>query len=95
MKEMIRLKIMNLCQMDFDLLCSHINSLYWESLDGKCPFDLINKYINKNILDNLNIKKIDDDKVTLIPHLLGDKNRKNIKKYLDDKEIKEAHISLW
>lgn len=81
-------------QKDFDLLCSHINSLYRESLDGKCPFDLIYKYINKNILDNLNIKKIDDDKVTLTPHLLGDKNIQNIKKYLDDKEIKEAHISL-
>ena len=45
-------------QKGFDLLCSHINSLYRESLGGKCPFDLIYKYINKNILNNLNIKKI-------------------------------------
>lgn len=81
-------------QDDLDLLCSHINSLYRESLDGKCPFDLIENYISKEILNKLNIRKIDDHKVILNPYLLGDKNIQNIKKYLDDKEIKEAHISL-
>ena len=81
-------------QKELDLLCSHINSLYRESLDSKCPLDLIYNYIPKEILDKLNIKKIDDDKVLLNPYLLGDKNIQNIKKYLDDKEIKEAHISL-
>lgn len=81
-------------QKDLDLLCSHINSLYRESLTGKCPFDLIYDYIPKETLDGLNIKKIDDKKVMLNPYLLGDKNIQNIKKYLDDKEIKEAHISL-
>lgn len=81
-------------QNDIDLLCSHINSLYRESLDGKCPFDLINNYIPNEILNKLNIKKIDDDKVILNPYLLGNKNILNIKKYLDDKEIKEANISL-
>ena len=81
-------------QKDLDLLCSHINSLYRERLNGKCPFDLIENYIQKEILNKLNIKKIKDSKVILNPYLLGDKNIQNIKKYLDDKEIKEAHISL-
>lgn len=81
-------------QKDFDLLCSHINSLYRESLNGKCPFDLVENYIPKEILDKLNVRKIDGDKVILNPYLLKDKNIHNIKKYLDDKEIKEANISL-
>ena len=81
-------------QKDLDLLCSHINSLYRESLDGKCPFDLVENYISKDVLDKLNLKRIDDDKVVLVPKLLGDKNINNIKKYLDKKEIEEANISL-
>ena len=81
-------------QKDLDLLCSHINSLYRESLDGKCPFDLVENYISKNVLDKLNFKKIDDDKVVLVPKLLGDKNINNIKKYLDKKEMEEANITL-
>ena len=81
-------------QKDLDLLCSHINSLYRESLDGKCPFDLVENYISKDVLDKLNLKKIDDDKVVLVPKLLGDKNINNIKKYLDKKEMEEANITL-
>ena len=81
-------------QKDLDLLCSHINSLYRESLDGKCPFDLVENYISKDVLDKLNLKKIDDDKVVLVPKLLGEKNINNIKKYLGKKEIEEANITL-
>ena len=81
-------------QKDLDLLCSHINSLYRESLDGKCPFDLVENYISKDVLDKLNLKKIDDDKVVLVPKLLGEKNINNIKKYIDKKEIEEANITL-
>lgn len=81
-------------QKDLDLLCSHINSLYRESLDDKCPFDLVENYISKDVLDKLNLKKIDDDKVVLVPKLLGEKNINNIKKYLDKKEIEEANITL-
>ena len=81
-------------QKDLDLLCSHINSLYRESLDGKCPFDLVENYISKNVLDKLNLKRIDDDKVVLVPKLLGEKNINNIKKYLDKKEIEEVNIAL-
>ena len=81
-------------QKDLDLLCSHINSLYRESLDGKCPFDLVENYISKDVLDKLNLKRIDDDKVVLVPKLLGEKNINNIKKYIDKKEIEEANITL-
>lgn len=81
-------------QKDLDLLCFHINNLYRESLDGKCPFDLVENYISKDVLDKLNLKKIDDDKVVLVPKLLGEKNINNIKKYLDKKEIEEANITL-
>ncbi len=63
-------------------------------MNGNCPFDLIKKYIPEDILNKLNIRKIDDDKVILNPYLLGDKNIQNIRKYLNDKEIKEANISL-
>ena len=38
-------------QKELDLLCSHINSLYRESLNGKCPFELINKYIPLDIIN--------------------------------------------
>lgn len=81
-------------QHDLDLLCSNINSLYRKSLNGKCPFDLIGDYIPYEILEKLNLKKINDDKVLLTPQLLGDKNINNIKKYLDKKQIKEANIIL-
>lgn len=81
-------------QSDLNILCCHINSLYRESLNGKCPFDLVENYISKETLDKLNIKKIDEEKVILNPYLLGDKNIQNIKKYLNDKELKEANISL-
>lgn len=84
----------NYTQKDLDLLCSHINSLYRESLHGKCPFDLIYDYIPSKKLDKLNIKKIIDNKVILNPYLLEEKNIQNIRKYLDAKEIKEANISL-
>lgn len=44
-------------QKDLNLLCSHINSLYRKSLDGKCPFDLIYKYISLDKLNALEFKK--------------------------------------
>lgn len=81
-------------QNDINLLTSHANSLYRKILDGKCPFDLIYDYIPKEELDKLSIYKIQDDEVTLTPYLLGEKNINNIKKYLDDKDMKEANIIL-
>ncbi len=81
-------------QQEVDTLCSHINSLYRKSLNGKCPFDLIETYIPKETLDKINIRRINDDKVILNPYLLGNKNINNIKKHLDNKEIKEANLVL-
>jgi IS30 family transposase len=79
-------------QKDINLLCSHINSLYRKELDGKCPFDLIGKYIQTEKLNRLGLIQINPEKVTLIPELLGVKNIDNIKKYLDDNDIKKANI---
>lgn len=81
-------------QDDFDILCSHVNSLCRESLDGKCPFDLITQYIPVNILNKLNICKINPEDVTLTPELLGIKNINNIKKFLDKNDLKKANIRL-
>lgn len=79
---------------DIKLLCSHINSLYRDELDGKCPFDLISNYLSKSTIEKLGYKKINPEDVILIPELLGDKNIRNIKKYLDNKAIKKADIKL-
>ena len=81
-------------QNDLNLLCSHINSLFREKLNGKCPFDLIKNYISLEVIDKLGIKKINPLDVCLIPELLGEKNKNNIKKYLDEKDIKNANISF-
>ena len=81
-------------QVELNLLCSHINSLFRESLNGKCPFDLINKYISDNKLKKLGLEKIDPMEVRLIPELLGEKNINNIKKYLDKDDIKKANIKF-
>lgn len=81
-------------QKELNLLASHINSLLRESLGGKCPFDLIEKYIPLEVIKELGLVKINPLEVCLTPELLGDKNIDNIKKYLDDNEIKNANISF-
>lgn len=81
-------------QKELDLLCSHINSLYRASLNGKCPFDLIENFISMDIINKLGLAKINALDVCLIPELLGDKNINNIKKYLDENDIKKANINL-
>ncbi len=81
-------------QKELNLLCSHINSLFRESLDGKCPFDLIEKFIPLEKINQLGLSKISPLNVKLIPELLGEKNINNIKKYLDKKEIKKANITF-
>ena len=81
-------------QKELNLLCSHINSLYRESLNGKCPFDLIEKFIPIEKINELGLSKINPLEVQLIPELLGDKNINNIKKYLDYEDIKKTNISF-
>lgn len=81
-------------QKGLNLLCSHINSLFRESLDGKCHFDLIKNYIPFNSITKLRLIKIEPLDVCLIPELLGDKNANNIKKYLDKNDIEKANIKF-
>lgn len=81
-------------QNELNLLCSHINSLFRESLNGKCPFDLISDYIPLDKINELGLSKINPLDVCLIPELLGNKNVNNIKKYLDKNDIKKANISF-
>ena len=81
-------------QKELNLLCSHINSLFREKLDGKCPFDFIEDYIPLDKINKLGLSKINSLDVCLIPELLGDKNVNNIKKYLDKNDIKKANISF-
>lgn len=81
-------------QDELNILCSHINSLYRESLNGKCPFDLVEEYIPLDKLNKLGLSKINPLNVCLIPELLGEKNINNIKKYLDEDDIKNANIKF-
>ena len=79
-------------QEDFNLICSHVNSLRRKELDGQCSFNLVEQYIPKEILASLGMNKIKASKVILNPYLLGQKNIDNIPKYLDDKIIEEYEI---
>ncbi len=81
-------------QKDLNLLCSHINSLIREKLNGKCPFDLIEQFIPLDKIKDLGLSKINSLDICLIPELLGIKNINNIKKYLSAEEIKKANISF-
>lgn len=81
-------------QKDLNLLCSHINSLFRESLNAKCPFDLISNYIALEKINMLGLEKINPLDVCLNPELLGDKNVSNIKRYLDKEDIKKANITF-
>lgn len=81
-------------QEDYNLLASHINSLYRKKLNGNCPFDLVSKFISLETLQQLGLNKINDVDVNLTPYLLGKKNIENIKKYLDYSDMKQANISL-
>lgn len=81
-------------QQDYNLLASHINSLYREKLNGKCPFELVEEYIPIEILNKMGLFRIKDEDVTLNPFLLGDKNVENIKKHLSYNEIKNSNISI-
>lgn len=79
---------------DIKLICSHINSLFREELDGKCPFDLIDDYLTEETLEKLGYRQINPKDVKLIPELLGEKNIINIKKYLNPHDIKKSNIKF-
>ena len=81
-------------QKELNLLCSHINSLFRESLGGKCPFDLIENHVSLDSITKLGLTKINPLDVCLIPELLGNKNINNIKKYLDENDIEKVNIKF-
>ena len=59
-----------LTQEKLDLMFSHINSVPRKALGGKTPYETFEFFYDKEILDKLNIQKIEKDKVTLQPYLL-------------------------
>lgn len=81
-------------QEDINTLCSHVNSLFREELEGKCPFELIDKYISLDVLNKIGYKRIHPKNVTLVPELLGNKNINNIKKYLSNNKTLDTNISF-
>lgn len=81
-------------QEDINLLVSNINSLYRKELGGKCPFELVSQYIPLETLKKLGLERINPKDVVTTPKLLGEKNIKNIKKWLSEETIKKDHILL-
>lgn len=63
--------IKHLKQEDIDLMFSHINSAPRASLNGKTPYEAFEFLYGNEILDKLNIQKIEKDTVTLQPYLLN------------------------
>ena len=60
----------NLTQEDLNLMFSHINSTPRASLNGKTPYEAFEFLYGNEILNKLNIQKIEKDMVTLQPYLL-------------------------
>ena len=64
-------KLENLTQEDLNTIFSHINSTPRECLNGKTPYEIFEFFYGKDVLDKLNIRKIDKDDVTLMPYLVN------------------------
>lgn len=60
----------NLTQEDLNLMFSHINSTPRKVLNGKTPYEAFEFLYGSEILEKLNIQKIEKDMVTLQPYLL-------------------------
>ena len=60
----------NLTQEDLNLMFSHINSTPRKVLNGKTPYEAFEFLYGNEILEKLNIQKIEKDMVTLHPYLL-------------------------
>ena len=60
----------NLTQEDLNLMFSHINSTPRKVLNGKTPYGAFEFLYGNEILEKLNIQKIEKDMVTLQPYLL-------------------------
>ncbi len=60
-----------LTQADCNLLCAHINSYRRDSLQGKSPCEAFAWLYGDEILNQLGVRKINADEVTLTPRLLS------------------------
>ena len=60
----------HLTQQDVDLMFSHINSAPRKSLNGKTPYEAFEFLYGDEVLEKLNVQKIEKDMVTLQPYLL-------------------------
>lgn len=63
-------KLSKLTQEDINLMFSHINSTPRQALGGKTPYEVFSFFYGTEILNKLNIQKIEKDMVTLKPYLL-------------------------
>ena len=68
------IRLDKITQEELDMVFSHINSTPRASLNGKTPYEAFAFFYGEELLNKLNIKKIDRDEVTLMPYLL--KNQK-------------------
>ena len=68
------IRLDKITQEELDMVFSHINSTPRASLNGKTPYEAFTFFYGEELLNKLNIKKIDRDEVTLMPYLL--KNQK-------------------
>ena len=59
-----------LTQEDLELMFSHINSTPRASLNGKTPYEAFEFLYGNEILEKLNIQRIEKDMVTLQPYLI-------------------------
>ena len=64
-------KLSKLTQEDINLMFSHINSTPRQALGGRTPYEVFCFFYGSEILNKLNVQKIEKDMVTLKPYLLN------------------------
>ena len=60
----------NLTEKQVNRIKSHINSVSRDSLNGRCPYDVIEPQITKDILSKMGFERINADDIRLSPKLL-------------------------
>ena len=60
----------NLTEKQVNRIKSHINSVSRDSLNGRCPYDVIEPQITKDILSKMGFERINGDDIRLSPKLL-------------------------
>lgn len=67
------IKFDDLTQEDLDTMFSHINSTPRNAMNGKTPYESFAFFYGEELLEKLNMKRIEKDAVTLMPYLLNNK----------------------